>query len=303
MNFRCLYILFIISFLILIGCEKTYDRSETKNYLLLPAGRSSIGKSLVKLYVDSIETNTEKVYDGNGGYWFKLDKSLLHENSDIELIYTRQKENVVLFKDTDNNISKWLSESYYIDCNNITIKAKASELTKGIEGTIEKSKKIQQYVAQNIALTQYKDAFDSKASQTLELKYGICINFSRLFVALCRAVNIPSRSVWGVIYGYNNDNIYDYHHQWAEVLDSAGYWHPLDFKYNPAFDFSDIRYTDLLYAAEENTFLTDSANFEIVLGNVTYFNNYPASLSGKLGFQLVEDKRPEYMIVKYAFQN
>jgi hypothetical protein len=76
------------------------------------------------------------------------------------------------------------------------------------------------------------------------------MNFSRLYVALCRASDIPARTVWGVVYGYNDDNIYDYHHQWAEVMDESGYWHPCDFNYTTDFDLNDIRYLDLIYAAE-----------------------------------------------------
>jgi hypothetical protein len=38
------------------------------------------------------------------------------------------------------------------------------------------------------------------------------------------------------------------------------------------------------------------------VGNVKYFDNYPASLTGRLGFELVENKPPEYMTIKYTFE-
>jgi hypothetical protein len=173
-------------------------------------------------------------------------------------------------------------------------------MTKGIENNIEKALKIQTYVINNTELRVYQNSFQDKASQTFGLKCGICINFSRLFVALCRAANVPARSVWGIVYGYYNDNIYDYHHQWAEFLDNDGYWHPLDFTYTKNYNLSDIRYLDLLYSAEENSILSESSSFELDLGSVQYFNKFPAPLTGRLGFELVEDKRPDYMVVKYV---
>lgn len=121
-------------------------------------------------------------------------------------------------------------------------------------------------------------------------------------VALCRGVNIPARTIWGVVYDHDGGNIYDYHHQWTEVLDDNGYWHPADFTYTTNFDLNDIRYLDLIYAPEENTIIKNRLSEEIKVGNVKYFNNYPASLTGRLGFELVENKRPEYMTIKYTFE-
>jgi hypothetical protein len=182
------------------------------------------------------------------------------------------------------------------------IESKAEELTKDFQSNIDKAKQVQQFVIRHVALKIYRDSFLEKASGTYDLGYGTCINFSRLYIALCRAAGIPARSVWGVIYGYTNDNIYDYHHQWAEIQDEEGYWHPADFNYTKNFDLNDIRYLDLLYAAEENTFIGNNETGEIMLGEVEYFNGYPAPLTGRLGFELVSDNRPDSMTVKYILE-
>ncbi len=142
-----------------------------------------------------------------------------------------------------------------IHCKNAVPKTKAIELTKDYQNNIDKAKQIQQFVIKHLKLQVYNNSFLDKASQTYELGYGTCMNFSRLFVALCRAANIPARTIWGIVYN-NDDNIYDYHHQWAEVLDDSGYWHPADFTYTTNFDLNDIRYLDLIYAAEENTIIS-----------------------------------------------
>ena len=148
----------------------------------------------------------------------------------------------------------------------------------------------------------YKDSFLDKASKTYELGYGTCMNFSRLYVALCRAAKIPARTIWGIVYGYNDDNIYDYHHQWAEILDESGYWHPSDFNYTTSFNLNDVRYLDLIYAAEENTMIQNRGSYEIMFENLKYYNDYPVTLTANLGFELISDNRPDSMTVKYKYQ-
>lgn len=196
----------------------------------------------------------------------------------------------------------WISPSYYIDSDDENIVLKANELIKGLSASIEKAKAIQQFVINHLELNlYYKNFFLDKASKTYELGYATCVNFSRLYVALCRAANIPARSVYGVVYGFNNDNIYDYHHQWAEILDESGYWHPLDFGYTTIFDLNDIRYLDLIYAAEENTIIMDRDLYDIML-DLHYYNDYPMTWTGGFGFELKSDNRPDSMIVEYSYK-
>ncbi len=220
----------------------------------------------------------------------------------MKIQFDRKKEELQFFKESHVNKQDWLSPSYYIDSENETLRLKAIELTKDIDSGLEKAKRIQQFVISHVTLSIYKDSFLEKASKTYELGYGTCMNFSRLYVALCRAAGIPARTIWGIVYGYNNDNIYDYHHQWAEVLDDSDFWHPADFGYTTHFDLNDIRYLDLIYAAEENTLFQNRENQTIILKGIQYFNNYPATLTGRLGFQLIEDNRPDSMTVEYSYE-
>jgi hypothetical protein len=286
------------SILILLACEKGNSDSE---YLYFPAGRSFLGESEIGITMNGSAYNPEFIYDSCGGYWIGIHQEDLPENGTITLQYIRKKEDLLLFPEPAADKNNWLDPSYYIDCDHDLIKAKSAELTKDLNNTIDKAKQIQQFVIHHVQLKIYENSFLEKASSTFELGYGTCMNFSRLYIALCRAAGIPARSVWGVIYGYNNDNIYDYHHQWAEIQDENGYWHPADFNYTKNFNLNDIRYLDLLYAAEENTFITGTKNGEILLGDVEYFNGYPAPLTGRLGFELVSDYRPDSMTVKYTY--
>jgi hypothetical protein len=202
----------------------------------------------------------------------------------------------------DIDHEEWLNPSYFIDSDNEAIQSKALELTQDIESTIDKAKSIHQFVSQHIRLKIYKDSFLDKASKTYELRYGTCMNFSRLYVALCRAAGIPSRTIWGSIYGNGSDNIYNNHHQWAEIRDDSGYWHPADFNYTINFDLNDIRYLDLIYAAEENTLIQKRGIDLIIFEGINYFNNYPTTLTGKLGFQLIEDNLPNSITLEYSYE-
>jgi hypothetical protein len=295
------YLFYLVATLSVFGCKKDNHATEVP-YLLFPAGRSFLGSSEINVYINDIEFKPDTIFDSCGGYWFKIPKAVLPSSGKVYIQYTRKKGEITLFKKTSEDNKDWTCESNYIDCNNNKIKNKAIELTKNYRTNIDKAKQIQNYVISHLRLNIYKNSFLENASRTDELGYGTCMNFSRLFVALCRSVNIPARSVWGILYGYNNDNIYDYHHQWAEISDESGYWHQADFTYTTNFDLNDIRYLDLIYAAEENSMIKNRISDEIKIGNVEYFNNYPASLSGRLGFELQEDARPDYMIVKYIYE-
>jgi hypothetical protein len=285
--------------LTLLGCDQSLE--PPPSYLLFPAGRSFLGASDLSISVNGNPLPIDTIYDGDGGYWLRVEQGRIQGKGSIEVEYTRRSGPASLFKGTKVDQTRWLTEAPYIDCEQEIFKTKALALTQGVTSRVEKARLIQKFVAGHVKLQVYRDSFLEDASKTYELGYGTCMNFSRLFIALCRSINIPARSVWGVIYGYNNDSVYDYHHQWAEVLDEDGYWHTADFSYTQNFDANDVRYLDLLYAAEENDILSSEA-YEVHLGDVTFFNHYPAALTGRLGFELMEDHRPEYMKVRYVYK-
>ena len=69
-----------------------------------------------------------------------------------------------------------------------------SEATSGPESDWEKILAVYDYVRDNV---QYKDEDDAKgALDTLEDGTGDCKAMTALFVAICRAGNVPARTVW-----------------------------------------------------------------------------------------------------------
>lgn len=287
--------------MILPGCKKENNDPES-NLLIFPVGRSFLNTSKFDIKIGEKEYCSDFVFDSCGGYWLQIPKTGLLENENIVITITRKNEDLKLFSGKDEHKRNWTSPSYYIDSDHEAIIRKATELTNRLSSNIEKAKTIQQFVINHLKMKIYKDSFLAKASTTFDLGYGSCINFSRLYVALCRAAGIPARTIWGIVYGYNDDNIYDYHHQWAEILDDSGYWHPADFNYSTSFDLNDVRYLDLIYAAEENSIIKNRALYDIMFKDLKYYHDYPVTLTAHLGFNLSGDNRPDSMTVEYHYK-
>jgi hypothetical protein len=241
----------LIFLLLAIGLSSCEDLpvGHDSDVLSFPVGRSFLSASTVKVTIAEEEYQTNFEFDQCGGYWVHIPKSDLKPGDNINIRFARKREELELFSEMVGDKEAWVSPSLYIDSDNEKLIAKALELTEGVSGHVEMAKRIQVYVVGHVYLKVYFDASLDKASITDELGYGTCMNSSRVFVALCRAVNIPARSVWGVVNAHNDIGGYNNHHQWAEMLDESGFWHPMDFGYTTYFDLNDIRYTDLLYAA------------------------------------------------------
>lgn len=288
------------AFLILSGCEKEFGEID-RSTLVFPIGRSFLNANSVNVSVNGDDHNFEPVPDSCGGYWMVFQKSELQKGDSVKFTFTIRKGDLKLLHESDEMINEWLSPSFYIDSDHPEIIAKAEEQTKGLTTKLEKAQKLQNYVATGIMYQIYRDASLDKASLTLNLHYGTCMNASRLYVALCRAVGVPARTVWGIIDGDLNDGNYDSHHQWAESMDDDGYWHPTDFWYVNAFDLNDVRYLDLIYAAEENTLLKSTKAKQLMFEKLVMNNDYPTAYEGKLGFKQLKDYRPDSMVVSYTY--
>ena len=138
-----------------------------------------------------------------------------------------------------------------------------------IEGKteVETVKKIYKYVIRNLTI----DASRSKgvgAAKTAQTKKGKCIDYCDLFVALCRAKNIPSR----VVAGYKTNFHISPKHSWVEVYFKQYGWVPFDVsarKENPE-ELLDWRFENL----PPNYLSFTNVRNDPVLHN-SYFYCYP----------------------------
>ena len=95
----------------------------------------------------------------------------------------------------------------------------ASEITQGEDDLFIAVFQIAQWVKNNInySIDEHTETFSQPSTWVLENKYGACDEITTLFIALTRALNIPSRYVSGYAYTNWND-LNDFgSHAWAEV--------------------------------------------------------------------------------------
>ncbi|MCL6603215.1 MAG: transglutaminase-like domain-containing protein [Paenibacillus sp.] len=103
---------------------------------------------------------------------------------------------------------------------------KAQQLTQGITTDEEKVKAIYNYIVKNVQY-DYKLAgsvstdYIPNINNTLSNKKGICYDYSSLFAAMLRSVDIPTKLVMG-----NTSYVSEYH-AWNEVL-LNGKWVTID---------------------------------------------------------------------------
>jgi hypothetical protein len=230
----------------LLSCEIVHG----KEGLLLPVGRLPRAGNVIEVAVDALPFKAQFVSDYSGGYWLKLPFSALKNSQKVQLRFFLSELGTVAHDD-GVNVARWTSPQGLIDSDNPAIVAEAKKLTAGSAGDDEKAKAILKYV-QSLPLQVSAGMHRKKASQTLAEGSGICVNHSRLYVALCRASGVPARSVSGLLAGPGQDG----HHEWAEYFDRRKEWYPVD--PTGEFDFSEgskaLKHVDLVYDIESNPF-------------------------------------------------
>lgn len=122
----------------------------------------------------------------------------------------------------DVAVKDFLKQERYIEKNDSRIQQIANAITGRDEiGTV---KKIYSYVTENLEYAGLREK-QLGALKALQQKKGDCSEYSDLFVALCRAKEIPARVITG--YTVRFDRIPPKHH-WAEVYLQKYGWVPFD---------------------------------------------------------------------------
>ncbi len=178
-------------------------------------------------------------------------------------------------------LDDFLKEEKYIEKDDRQIRAIAKSITGSDE--IEIVKGIYNYVLDNMEyLVQGKK--DLGAISALLYKKGDCSEYSDLFVAICRAKNIPARVVTGIAVQSDTKTA---KHNWAEVYLQKYGWVPFDPSKGDA-KFTALR--DRLFNNLEPTYLYFShLRNDVVLQNYhyctfTYFGD-PVSVTDSVEFE------------------
>lgn len=103
---------------------------------------------------------------------------------------------------------------------------KSNQITKGLSTDYRKASAIFEFVNTQMVYAKDTGSANKGALSALKSMKGVCEEFATLYVALCRAQEIPSRVVAGYKYDSTEDTLVD--HAWAEIyLDDYG-WVPVE---------------------------------------------------------------------------
>jgi hypothetical protein len=127
-------------------------------------------------------------------------------------------------KEPARALKPWLAHEQYLEKDAAPIRAAAR--ARGGKDELETLRNIAVFVGKTLRYSGY-NAQDVGALEALKVKHGDCTEFSDLFVALCRAQNIPAR-VWE---GYLTTAVRKddtSKHNWVEVYTRKYGWVPFD---------------------------------------------------------------------------
>ena len=165
----------------------------------------------------------------------------------------------------DINYIKYMRESPQIESKHPEIRAAAQRAAAGEENPYRRALNIFRFVGKHV---NYKKMPTRGALYALKNRQGDCAEFSRLFVALCRASGIPARLIRGYSHydpQKNRKKPDAERHAWAEFLIPNYGWLPAD----PTWGRHEGRYfaemdNDHIVSFVEGKYTLSAAGLDIV---------------------------------------
>ena len=126
----------------------------------------------------------------------------------------------------DSDAARYLAPEAFIESDAPEILAEAENAVKGVTGTRARAERLTRHV--NALLEKKPTVGLPSAREVLRTRVGDCNEHTALFVAMARALKIPSRIAVGLVYVHGAF----YYHAWPEVyIDERagrGMWLPVD---------------------------------------------------------------------------
>ena len=195
--------------------------SDSHLWVFAPVKKNS--RQLCRNIEASYPFKIEKDEDGNQALHFVLNKTppygsrIINITAEVETFHHLEKKD-------DSCVREFLEPGINIESEDpeIIMRAKAFKT----EDPIQTTKRIFEWVSQNVLYERHSGVRRGALYALRKLK-GDCTEYADLFTALCRATDIPARTIGG--YVCPQDMVLkalDYHN-WSEVfLDGA--WHIVD---------------------------------------------------------------------------
>lgn len=127
-------------------------------------------------------------------------------------------------------LEQQLQPQTYWEANDPEIIAEANKVALGLSKDEDIGRKLYEYVISNLTYDDAKLRNNERlgAAETLRRKSGVCMEYSDLLIALCRAKGIPARSAFGYAYDPNNMKSLDNGHQWCQIYLNERGWIDVD---------------------------------------------------------------------------
>ena len=126
------------------------------------------------------------------------------------------------------------------------------------------------------------------ALETLHSRKGICSDFVHLFLAMTRAINIPSKAIIGLI--MLEKGKWDVH-SWAEVYDPNFGWTPIDITVQP-----------IIIANLGINYIKRSSGFNCIDHLYAYFTD-PETLNNPLSLEIHQQYIIDRSLVEIGIQS
>ncbi|MBU5675766.1 transglutaminase-like domain-containing protein [Alkaliphilus sp. MSJ-5] len=187
-----------------------------------------ISKGDVKYTYNLKSNNSFPLQFGDGEYTISILENV--EGNKYKLV---KKEDVILESTNKNEVFLQSIQMIHWHNDMAPIK-KARELTKNAQNDKDKVTAIYNYIINNISYDNNKTnnistEYIPSIEETLKVSKGICYDYSALFAAMLRSVDVPTK----LIMGRKND--IDTYHAWNQVyLKDTNEWITIDTTYDAA---------------------------------------------------------------------
>lgn len=149
----------------------------------------------------------------------KIEVSVLMEVTRFTMAPPKETQKFVLPKKLPRKIKQYLKEGPYMEVNSNMVQKAAKEAVTNKKSAWDKAEAIFKYVRDNVKYKEeLKQGTMRGALSALRNKAGDCEDMCALFIAMCRAQEIPARLVW--VEGHCFSEFY------LEDEEERGHWFP-----------------------------------------------------------------------------
>ncbi len=150
----------------------------------------------------------------------------------VEANYKSKSDNK--YDELSNLYITYTQPDALIQSNNIAVQEAVDEIIRDKKNPYDKAKSIYSYIIQNYKLLSDLRKSDAQVLDVLKTKEGDAYDLAMIFTTFCRAVNIPSVPVSGILIEKGSVSRV---HWWSEIYFEKYGWFPVDVALACGMDF------------------------------------------------------------------